>query len=341
MKPSNIVADKLATWAYSKIIKGTRGEYPLRNCSISLQSDGQGGLRTAGDLRINAVPVKSADNLEAVPPAIAEGIKIRREMEAVSVKLGNDAEFLGHYYSHGLIAEDLAEAIERLTRLLVDLARKDATAMHRLFGTALTSVLELENLSFNQDSLRLVQAEASQQSMWPVPYSPLKRRKDEQDRTMRKIRLGEHNFQKLWGAKYSVKSATGKFAGRMGKTLFEIYRRPGLRFYLNQQAVGMETDQREKHLLGQGWHRWMIRLCQLPELTEASAPAWFGVGWDALRDATGGDFTSFPELARLGESNANYGKTLGLKTGAQKCRRADQIKKVLRKAFLARFGNPA
>jgi hypothetical protein len=341
MKPSNIVADKLATWTFSRLIKGTGGEYPLQNLSISLQCDPKGVLHPDGNFKINVPSGESTDDYGLVPPALVEGIKIRREMESVSVKLGKDAEFLGRYYSHSLIAEDLAEAVERLTRLLVGLAKKDATAMHRLFGAALVSVIELEKLSFNEDSLRLLQAEACKQSLWPVPYSPHPRRKRELDKTMKKIRLGEQNYQKLWGARDTDKSPAGKFARRMGSALWIIYTAPGLKFYLSQQAIGMESKQREKYLLAQGWHLWMIRLCHLPELTKASVDAWFEVGWDALKEAAGGRFATVAELKKLGESNAAYGKTLGLKTGGQNSRAADQIKKLLRKAFHARFGNPS
>ena len=165
------------------------------------------------------------------------------------------------------------------------LAGKDATALHRLFGTALLSVIELEKLSFREDSLRLIQAEASKQSLWPVPYSPHPRRKRELDKTMRKIKLGEHNFQKLWGARDADKSTAGKFARRMGSTLWVIYTVPGLNYALRQPA-GLNPELYEQELLAQGWHLWMIRLCQLPELTQASAPAWFEVGWEALKEAT-------------------------------------------------------
>ncbi len=114
---------------------------------------------------------------------------------------------------------------------------------------------------------------------------------------------------------------------------------PGLKFALLQPA-GSNPAQ----LLSQGWHLWMIRLCQLPELTQPSASAWFEVGWEALKDATGGNVASIPELAKLGESSAAYARRkattdLG-KFGKQTSRIQDQIEKLLRKAFLARFGNP-
>ncbi|MGO9585335.1 MAG: hypothetical protein ACLP2Y_03875 [Limisphaerales bacterium] len=333
--PSNIAADRLAIWTFAMLTKGTRGEYPLQNVRLNLQPDGQDNFHPDGTLQLNVSPPKNSRNSKPVP----ESIRIHREMKAISVQLRKDASFIKRYFSHSITAEDLAEAIERLTRLLVDLARKDATALHRLFGTALLSVIELETLSFRKDSLRLIQAEASKQSLWPVPYSPHPRRKRELDKTMWKIRLGEHNFQKLWGARDTDKSVAGKFARRMGSTLWMIYSMPGLKFALLQPA-GSNPAQ----LLSQGWHLWMIRLCQLPELTQPSASAWFEVGWEALKDATGGNVASIPELAKLGESSAAYARRkattdLG-KFGKQTSRIQDQIEKLLRKAFLARFGNP-
>jgi hypothetical protein len=44
--------------------------------------------------------------------------------------------------------------------------------------------------------------------------------------------------------------------------------------------------------------------------------------------------------AAIAKSNAAYGNRIGLKSGGQNSRAEDQIKKLLRKAFLARFGNP-
>lgn len=332
--PPNIAADKLATWVFAELTKGVGGEYPLLNVQMDLQPNGQGVLLP---VQLNVPAPKNAPNSKP----ISEPVKIQRELKAISAKLRKDANFVTRYYSRSIAADDLGDAIGRLTNLLVDLAEKDATALHRLCGSTIASVIELEKMSFREDSLRMIQAEASKQSLWPVPYSPHPRRKRELDKTMRKIKLGEHNFQKLWGARDTDKSVAGKFARRMGSTLWIIYAVPGLRFFLSQQAVGMDVAQREKHLLAQDWHLWMIRLCQLPELTKASAPAWFEIGWEALQDVTGGNVLSIPELAKLGKTNAAYGESIGLKSGAQNCRAKEQIRKLLRKAFLARFGNPA
>jgi hypothetical protein len=332
--PPNIEADRLAIWTFAELTKGAGGEYPLQNVRLNLQPDSQGILVPA---QLNVLAPKKPRRFKP----ISEPVKIQRELKAICSKLRQDANLVTRYFSPSIIADDLAEAIDRLTKLLVDLAGKDATALHRLFGTALISVIELEKLSFREDSLRLIQAEASKQSLWPVPYSPHPRRKRELDKTMRKIKLGEHNFQRLWGARDTDKSPAGRFARRMGSALWTIYSMPGFRFFLSQQGVGMDANQREKHLVSQGWHLWMIRLCQLPALTQASAPAWFEVGWEALKEATGGNVASNSELAKLGKSNAAYGDKIGLKSGAQNCRAEDQIRKLLQKAFLARFGNPA
>ena len=338
--PQNTEADRLAIWTFAKLIKGTGGEYPLQNVRIGLQPnmqpDGQINFQSDGTLQSSVSLPKNSRNSKPVP----EQIKIQREMKAISAQLRKDADFVTRYHSYSKWADDMAEAIRRLTRLLADLAGKDGRALECFYDTLLVSVIELENLSSREDSLRLIQAEARKQSSWPVLYSPHPRQKRKLDKVMREIGLGEHYFQKLWGARDVEKSPSRQFALRMGKTLHRIYSTPGLKFFLSQQAVGMVANQREKHLLAQGWHLWMIRLCQLPELTKASAPAWFEVGWEALKEATGGNVASIPELAKLGESNVAYGVSIGLKSGAQSCRAKDQIRKQLRKAFLVQFGNP-
>jgi len=331
MKPSNIEADRLATWTFTQLINGTGGEYPLLNVRIFCPD---------GTLKMDTSPPEKTPRSNPIP----EPIKIQRELEAISEQLRGHADFVPRYFSYSICADPLANAIDRLTRLLADLAAKDATALHRLFGTALVSVIELGKLSFNEDSLRLVQAEARKQSLWPVPYSPHPRRKRELDKTMQKIGLGEHNFQKLRGARDTDKSPAGKFARRMGSTLWKIYNSPGLKFYLRQPA-GTNPKLHENELQSQGWHLWMIHLCQLPELTKDSALAWFNVGWEALKEATGGNVASVPELAKLGKSNAEYARRKATtergKRGKQISRIESQIKKLLEKAFLKRFGNPA
>jgi len=315
---SNPTADKLATWAFNELIKGGRREYPFQHIRINSQG-------------LHCVPESPSNS-----STVSEPICIFNEMQNVSAKLSKDADLLKHYFSHSVIAEDLAEAIERLIELLVGLAGKDTTALHRLYGVALIAALELENLANRENAFQLVRAEARKQSMWPVPYSPHPRWKRFTEANMRRIELGTHNFQKLWRVRATDKSPAGKFAKRIGFTLWRIYNTPGLKFYFRQPA-----DQ----LHSQGWYPWIIRLFQLPELTNISAPAWFDVGWELLKDATGDKVASVPELARLGKSNADYGRryaTTGRgQSGNQNSRVEGQIKKLLQKAFLARFGNPA
>lgn len=338
----SVPSAELAAWAYSNLLnpESPRAkDYPLSNVSLRSQPNSL-GIFCPVSFEINSSHPKGPPSSTPIP----ESVRIHNEMKAVCKKLNADADMVKRYFSHSVIADDLAEAIESLTLLLVNLAGKDATALHRLFGVALQSAIQLEELSFREDSLRLIQEEARKHSMWPVPYSPHPRRRKALDEAMKKIELGKRNFQKLWGARDTGKSIAGKFARRMGLTLWEIHSTPGLKFFLNQQAIGMNADARERHLLGQGWHLWMIRLSQLPELTQASVNAWFEVGWELLRDATAGNVASVPELATLGKSNAEYGRRYATtqrgKSGSQNSRMEGQIRSLLRKAFVSRFGNP-
>ena len=76
----------------------------------------------------------------------------------------------------------------------------------------------------------------------------------------------------------------------------------------------------------------------------ASSEGGFEVGWEALQDATGGNVSSIPELAELGKSSADYGRSMAItqrgRLGKQTSRVETQIHRELKKAFLVRFGNP-
>lgn len=337
--PSNIAADRLATWAFAELTKGAGGEYPLQKVLCGLQPGDQGNFHPDGTLQTNASPPKVPRKFKPVP----EPIKIQRELKAISAQLRKDAAFVTRYISYSIWANHLAEAIDRLTMLLMDLAGKDARAAELLFLIAHDSVVGLENLEMSADSLRLVQAVASKQPIWPVLYSPLPRNKRTLDKAMKKLGLAEHNFQKLNGARWAEKSLAGKFAHRIGFTLQKIHFDRALRVCLSGANV-MPTQKWEARLVAQGWPRWIVKLHQLPELTQASAPAWFEVGWEALKEATGGDVASNSELIKLGKSSADYGRSMAItkrgQLGKQTSRVETQIHRELKKAFLVRFGNP-
>lgn len=332
---ATMAAERLAIWTFANLLNPQKPHaeaYPLNGASFLWLQDGSWGIT-----------LPKQKNLGRSKP-VSESEQIQREMKAISAQLRKDANLLKGYFSHSIIAEDLGRAIGRLNRLLADLAGKGARAMELFTFHSLESVIELEKLSFREDTFPLIQAEASKQSMWPVPYSPHPRRKRELDQVMQKIGLGKRNFQKLQGARWTDKSVAGKFAHRMGMTLYEIHFRGSLNRALRRPAAA-NPKQWEKHLLAIGWRTWMIRLSQLPELTQTSAPAWFEVGWAALKDATGGKVLSVPELASLGKSNADYGRrkaaTKRGQLSSQASRVEDQIKSLVRKAFFKRFGNPA
>jgi len=334
----NEAAERIAIWAQDRLTKWAYIEpFPLPNLSLKLESNAKGAFVP---VKLNIPPQKNRLNSEPVP----ESVRIQQEMRAVCAKLHDDADMISRYFSYSVVAEDLAEAIVRLINVLVPLARKEANALHGFYECTLFSAWKLESLAFLKDSLPLVQAEASKQDYWPVPYSPDPFAIRRLETTIEKIGLGKHHYRKLVGVRRSHKSLAGIYAERMGSTLAQMYFGHGFKFYLSQQALGMETRHREEHLSVQGWRVWMTRLCQLPELTQDSAPAWFEIGWQILKDATGGNVASNPELAELGKSNADYARrnatTSRGQLGKKTSRIESQIKKLLRKAFLARFGNP-
>ena len=196
--------------------------------------------------------------------------------------------------------------------------------------------------------------------MWPVVYPQNKVEQLALKKEMERLGLGTQTIYKIGHT--NRHSPSGKFARRIGLTLWRIHFDGNLRQCLHRNSVMLaptpEEIERgvnryrtpdaesaelwEKRLVSQGWPRWIVRLHQLDEITADNADDWFEVGWEALKEATGGDVTENRELAALGESNVKYGQRRATgrgKTGKQKSRAESQIKVLLQKAFVARFGN--
>ncbi len=92
------------------------------------------------------------------------------------------------------------------------------------------------------------------------------------------------------------------------------------------------------------WPEWVAEAVDLKPLTKTTAPAWFKVGWKMLLAAANCDVTTIQELRPAGESNVQKGNDRNRKgeafTEAQRATQREQgIRKSLRRAFIARFGN--
>ena len=253
-------------------------------------------------------------------------------------------------------------------------------AIDNLRYSAHVAASVLQNFSNRDDLRPIVQAIAEKESQWPVLYSPHLELKKELEARMKLLGVGKYAVAKVINAKWQNKPSekrsgiSGVFARRIGWMLWEIHSDWVLRQCLCRHAAAPLTSKGEivldatrykvkaakglltrtpdanspqkweTRLVAQGWPRWIVRLHQLRELTAASASDWFEVGWEALQEATNGDVTKNPELIALGKSNADWARNRATtkrgKTGEQKSRAESQIKKVLRTAFLRRFGNP-
>ena len=368
-------ADTLATWAYATLIKpeSPRAKtYPLHGASSRLLRDGSWGL-ILPQPKEAAQTNKTAESIgfSQQPKEILDSFKVRQQLDEIAEGLRKASDFSKRYYSPGFIAEDLRKAVSKANKLLAELAGTGKWAAEKFWLSTLEAVIELENLSFRADTLPALQAVARKQTMWPVVYPKTPGEQMALKKRMKRLGLGTQSILKTGST--SRRSTSGKFARRIGLMLWEVHFDGNLRQCIARAAVMKSVSPQDRELaakqfgasavesmvvrtpdadspqkwearlVAQGWPRWIIRLHQLPELTADSAEDWFEVGWEALKEATGGDVTQNRELAALGKSNAEYGRrratTKRGQTGAQRSRAEGQIKLLLKKAFVARFGN--
>jgi hypothetical protein len=368
-------ADKLATWAYATLIKPESPHaktYPLTGVSSRLLQDGSWGLiLPQPEEPTQTKELSKSMGFSQQPKEFLEPSRIRQILEEIASALQKTSEFSKCYYSLDFISGDLSNAVDKANRLLAELAATNKWSAERFWFSTLQAVIELENLSARTDAFLAIQSVARKQTMWPVVYPQNKAEQLALKREMERLGLGTQTIHKIGHT--NRHSPSGKYARRIGLTLWRIHFDGNLRQCLHRHAVApltskgeialdaslykeeaakglldrtpdAESPQKwEARLVAQGWPRWVVRLHQLPELTAANANDWFEVGWEALKEATGGDVTLNRELAALGNSNVEYGRhratTVRGQTGAQKSRAENQIKTLLQKAFVARFGN--
>jgi hypothetical protein len=334
-------ADKLETWAYNSLIKPESPHaktYPLCGASSLYLADESYGFILS--------PEKTTRRTKQIPQAV----KVWRQLDELAAEL-RQAKISERYYSPGMVAEDLSCVIIKVNELLAELTVDGGgkVAARQFFHAVLHGANELEKLSFNKDIFPTLQAIAQKETMWPVIYSPKRSRQRELEARMKRLGVGKYAVAKVVGASWSNKfnhdgkPGAGVFANRMGWMLWQVHFDGNLRRCLSRLA-GEPLPQRKKRLKARGWPEWVVKLHQLPELTKVSAPDWFEIGWQVLQRANGGDVTSNPELAALGKSNVEYGRSRATtkrgQTGKQQSRAKGQIRRLLRDAFLSRWGNP-
>ena len=373
---AKFAADKLSTWAYNTLIKPESPHakiYPLAGASSRLLLDGSWGLilpqseETAQTKETSESIGFSQQSKEFLEPT-----SIRQQLEEIASALQKTSEFSKRYYSPDFISRDLSNAVDKANGLLAELAATNKWSAEKFWFSTLQAVIELEKLSARADAFPALQAVARKQTMWPVVYPHNQVEQLALKKEMERLGLGTQTIYKIGHTNRD--SPSGKYARRIGLTLSRIHFDGNLRqclcrhaiapltpkgeitldatLYKTQAAKGLlkrtpDADSPQKweaRLVAQGWPRWVVRLLQLPELTAASADDWFHVGFEALKEAACGNVVSIPELAALGKSNAvwwagKHATTNRGKTGYQKSRAAKQIETLLRKAFVARFGN--
>lgn len=383
--PVKIAADKLAIWAFAQILNPQSPharEYPLADTSATVLQDGTWALQQDAPEQVRrARPFSTYQEIFQHGGKVRDDLKCdiqNAEKFIARLKAANDLK--NPFWSW--MAQDFGELARNATRLLVELAEfYKPTALENLWFTAHAVTNELEKLSLQPDLLPTLRGIAQKQSAWPVLYSPHGEQRRKAEAQMKLLGVGQNSPSKVIAAKWKFgqgdkrEGKSGQIARRIFWALWEIHVDGNLHQCVCRNRVWPSATPEEREscakqfgaeaakclivrspdadspqlwenrLVAQGWPRWIVRLHQLPEITKANADEWFEIGWEALKEATGGDTTQNPELAALGESNAKWGRDMATtargKTGEQKGRAESQIKQVLRTAFLRRFGNPA
>lgn len=361
MKPKPILlpAYKLAIWAFAQLLN------PQSKHAQSYPLDG--AIHRVSWQDRSAEIILKESNSGRPKKTIPKAVSFRQQIKAVEMGLRELGDAIKRHYKQtsgyypGLVALKLGEAVNKLNKLLVELtALGDKTAAENFVFCTRDAVNDLQTLSRREDIFASLQAIAAMEAEWPVTYSPHPSRQRELLARMKRLGVGTQAVQKIVGASWTNKfnrdgkPGAGVFANRMGWMLWRLHydmilqsclcRRLAVRTGDANSPEQCSPAQWERRLKQQGWPLWIVRLHQLPRLTKKSADAWFEVGWLALHEATGDNLAQIPELAALGKSNVDYAiRRVGTdrgERGKHKSRMESQIKRVLRNAFLSRWGNP-
>jgi hypothetical protein len=351
-------ADRLAGWAYTTLLNPRKNEnpYPLHDASTILLQDGTWGIILSERKKVRSPrPLTTAaehvKEYVAVEKSLARSLR-RAERFIQRVNQRTMATTLAW------LTGKLGKTIAGASGLLVQLAGSNNKiiaryAVSHLASAAVQTAIELEGLSFRDETFSLLQSVAQQMPFWATVYSPHPKEQRELKARMKKLGVGCQGGQSVRLARWNNdNNAAGQFALQIGNVLSTVHSDRNLKQALSRGGViksGSSADKEmaskmgftgrlvkqtkdvktatrwEQRLVLQGWSPWVIRLHTLPALDSRSAGDWFEVGWQALGEATSGKITSVPQLKVLGKTSAGY------------CDKR-QIKMRLKKAFLSRFG---
>lgn len=326
-------AKLLAVWAFRELLTEPRvkNPYPLAGASAQWKLPKDAVLvlsasKRAPRRRVQMTAIETHRKIIDLEKALARAEKQAQEILAhgSDCALTNLVMELGRFV--GSAQAQILEAAER--------GSGSVKAVETLASYALNAANELSELGRRRKEL--VKPVAERWSLWPAVYNPHPDDSKELEAEMVTLGVATKSPERR-RAKWSNRpakdqpnrAAVGKYANRIGHVLMRIHRDGNLTQVLRNNPAG--------------WPGWIVSTVQLPPLRKDTAPQWFDVGFQMLAEAAGGDVTTLQDLVPVGESNTHYAKRRATsakgKNGPQTSRRESDIRKALKKAFLARFGN--
>lgn len=326
-------ADLLATWAFRELLAARRGAnpYPLTGATVrwELLKDAALILPVSKRAPRRRPPLTKQETFCKILDLEKTLARAEKQAQEILAR-GSDSEMT-------MLAMTLGRFVGSAQSQILDTVERgpgSAKAVETLAFFALKAANELHELARKRRDL--VKPVAEKWFGWPVIFDPhpdaLKELVDEMTALGVATKSPERRRAK-WSNRPAKdqpnRAAVGKYANRIGHVLKTIHGDGNLASALHDNPAG--------------WPDWIVSTVKLPPLRKDTAPQWFDVGWQMLTVAAGGDVTTLQELAPVGESNRRYAKRLATtakgKSSPQTSRQASDIRKTLRKAFLARFGN--
>lgn len=327
-------ADLLRTWAYRALLgkSDAPNPYPLAGASAYWKSSPESASLFLPDTGRTPRSRPRMTKVETRCKILDLGKKLAGAVSEAKAVLdhGTDSEFT-------MLAMELEAFVRSAVSQIVEAVERgpgSVKAAETLAFCALNATNELQKLGRKRSEL--VKPVAENWAMWPVLYDPHPDGMKELEAETAALGVATKSPERRRG-KWSNRpakdqpnrAAVGKYANRMAQTLRRIHGDGNLAQVLRLNPAG--------------WPGWVVSAVHLDPLRKDTAPQWFDVAWQMLAEAAGGDVTTIKGLFPVGESNADFAKrratTAKGKSGSQTSRRESDIRKALRKAFLARFGN--
>ena len=355
---ANEEAKTVVEWAYHNLLTDESRPFPYTNPQFNF-----GPLAYGPKLVPIVVPIEKNDpTTTQIRFTLGETRDRILEFERTLLKASEQAKEI---FARGELLEsnprDMANALGRaigdFNKLLLSLAGSNAAteadAVKQLAFRAIAVAEGLKRLAKGKPDL--VKSIARQWGAWPVAYSPHADSKRENEAMIEKLEVGHAAPENVWG-KWSnapteyqpFREILGQYTARMMQTVLRsIHDMPYLRVRFQMEVRGPLgwiantgtpfTDEERERLCAIGWPKWIVDAVCLPDFSNEAAPAWFEVGWTALKEAAGGKVASIEELKPVGHSREEYWKRNDFSEKIQSSQREALIHDRLRDAFLSRF----